>query len=383
MKHYNLLIFALISFLPVFTLTNCSKPETELTKTEVPEANELPHVVVIDNTLHFSDGEQYGKVVKLLYLKSDEEIREWSKSIGFVSINEYYAQANDFNCCPETDIEWEQLETNFNGKIKIDRVKGTYSPLLFDSKMNWILNKNGNFFIGNALQQFSDKKIISIIDPNMEKINVAKEQEYLFDIINKIFVHPRVLFEDSGVNERACPVILGNGTGGAQNGYTTVNCAPGGPLYGNQSSPFKYRVDEAWRNVRDDTAIYQTSTGALAGSILFGSSMKLHCQKRGIFGTWPTCHRTVWTVNTTLNYSHNLGTAMGAGPSPASKNYTNLVTGSECNWIKDDLLIDVNGVSITQKLYNEYLVTVNSMSLQFSTSPATNVTITGSSSNCL
>lgn len=373
----QLTILTLLILTAALGVTGCKKNDSAVLTSDIQNVQTLPQLRVENNTLYFEDMTQYSSVMHTLSGMSNQDILNWTRSLGFVSVADYYDQAMEGNCCPETEGNLEQLRQQFEGKVRFDLSSGDIAPLYNMGFRNFISNVKGEFYTGKTLQKYADDKIISIFEPTEEKIALALSVNSLADTVRHIYVHPyTVSITPQGTDERACPKVLFGG------GSTAVDCCENGPLYGNQSSPFKYKVEEAYRSVYDDSMI---NVGEVNGgtftvyNIQFTSRIFFHCRKRGIFGTWPTCHRTVWNYSSVLNYTHNLG-SMG-GPSPASRTYTNVTTGSECKYERLDALCGLLSQSAEQ--YYGRSLTVTGMNLNFTTSPASGVTITGSSSNCL
>ncbi len=374
-KLINLTFF---TFAALLTITSCKKNDSALPTTDTQNSGQtLPQLKVENNTLYFENLEQYTSVMKTLSGMSDHDILSWTRSLGFVSVADYYDQAMEGNCCPETEGNWEQLKQQFAGKVRFDETLSDIAPLYDMGFRNFISNVQGDFYTGKTLQKYANDKIISIFEPTEEKIAIALAANDLTDTVRHIYVHQyTVSITPVGTDERACPKVLFGG------GSTWVNCCENGPLYGNQSSPYKYKVEDAYRSVFDDSFI---NVGEVNGgtitiyNIQFTSKVFFHCRKRGIFGSWPTCHRTVWNFSSILNYTHNLGPL--GGPSPASRNYSNITTGSECKFERYDALCGM--LTEAAEMYYGRSMTVSGMNLNFTTSPASGVTITGSSSNCL
>jgi hypothetical protein len=374
-QFFVLTLFMLAAALGV---TGCKKNDSNILTSDIQNSTQtLPQLRVDNNTLYFEDLAQYSSVMSTLSTMNDQDILSWTRSLGFTSVADYYDQATESNCCPETEGNLEQLQQQFAGKVRFDEASGDIMPLYDMGFRNFITNLQGDFYTGKTLQKYSDDKIISIFEPTEEKIAIALSATQLTDTVRHIYVHPYLVsVAPQEIDERACPKVLLGG------GSTWVNCCENGELVGNQSSPYKYKVQDAYRSVFDDSFINVTEINGqifTVYNIQFTSKIFFHCRKRGIFGSWPTCHRTVWNFSSILNYTHNLGPA--GGPSPASRNYTNITTGSECKFERLDALAGM--LTPSSEIYFSRSLTVSGMNINFTTSPASGVVITGSSSNCL
>jgi hypothetical protein len=354
----------------IFYLQSCSKKEQETTlptsTDAVPILSELPKLKVQDNTLFFENSEQYFGVSKLLETKSDEEILAWTRSLGFVSVMDYYLQADAFNCCPESAEEIEQIVEKFDGKVRIDKTEGIIVPLIERGMDTWLINEKGDFFVGSFLERLTNEKTISIQHPNPEKIKIA-ESNNVFDTINHIYSHSNFVAVNE-VGERECPITL------PTSGAVQVDCCPD-YCYVAGESPYKYRVT-AVRKITDDSKIFESSAGR-NHSIRYVDGVSMMCRKRGLFGTWPTCHRVLWTYRSNLSWSFTMsGTSLSG-----TTNYPlTTTTAAECKFDKIGPVVSLENRTPTE--YNSRSLTVNSMDLFFSCNPEPSKVITGESSMC-
>jgi hypothetical protein len=356
----------------IFYLQSCSKKEQETTlptsTNAVPILSELPKLKVQDNTLFFEDVEQFFAVRKLLKTKSDEEILAWTRGLGFISVMDYYLQAVEFNCCPESADEMDQIVEKFDGKVRIDKTEGTFVPLIERGTDTWLLNEKGDFFVGSFLERFTNEKTISIQHPNPEKIIFA-ESNNVFDTVNHIYSHSNFVAENE-VNDRACPIVV------PQDGAVLVNCCPGN-CYVAGESPYKYKVNVALRKITDDSGVYGNGSGGSVYNVSYRDGISLECRKRGLLGTWPTCHRVIWTYRSNLSWSFTMSEFSSSGTNDYPLTTT---TAPECKFDKIISFLDLG--NRTPAEYDSRSLTINSMSLFFSCNPEPEKLITGTSTMC-
>jgi hypothetical protein len=264
-----------IAFIMLLLALGCQKNELKITSDfdcsdkAVKDRDGGPLVQVIDSTLVFQNIEHYNSVREWVQTASLESLMLWQQNLGFKSSRYYYEEALSQNCCPDEEGNVEQIAALYAGKVLYDPVEKDIKPLLPFVTTGWLVNRLGNFKIGNSLVRYTADHVISVIDGSASKLATALVN-LVDDIPNGVYVHPVV-----GDRSDCCAWNLN------------------APSVNNGNSNGSKRIKTAWVTNWDESFSANVPNFGNMYNVIFTFAGHFHHQRKTGLG-WTVCQRTRW-----------------------------------------------------------------------------------------
>ncbi|MFA9390085.1 MAG: hypothetical protein ACERKD_09775 [Prolixibacteraceae bacterium] len=134
-------------------------------------------VVLENGYLSFKDDEAFNRVTNEVAKMSDQEYKAWTKSLGFVSMIDYYEPIFKKLGDIDTKEDVEAFVNKYKNQIKVEKDEaGIYSfdyPVIASLWLR-VYNQDAVFKVGDILHSYKDE-YIAILDT--EKISLVKAKE--------------------------------------------------------------------------------------------------------------------------------------------------------------------------------------------------------------
>lgn len=197
----------------------------------------------------------------------------WQQNLGFRSVRYFYEDALAQNCCPDEEGNVEQIAALYAGKIIYDAAEKDIKPLLPFVTTGWLVNRRGEFKVGNSLVRYTNDHVISVIDGSTSKLAAALSNP-VDDVPNGVYAHPVV-----GDRGECCAWNLN------------------APSVNNGSSSGSKRIKTAWVTNWDESFAAGVPNFGTMYNVIFTFAGYFHHQRK-TWLDWTVCQRTRWEYTT-------------------------------------------------------------------------------------
>src|SRR5690625_2434517 len=161
----TILIILLLGF-----LASCETSDFKL-GSDKANTRMLLAIEAIDGTLHFKDYSILNEFYENFSKMSEDEIIEWEKSIGFQSFRSAMNRsANEFDMVV-TPEEFESWKNKYKDILYMDGNEVRSRIPVFSYEI--IANREGKYYVGEALHKVTDNKLIIVPDGDESKLQTA------------------------------------------------------------------------------------------------------------------------------------------------------------------------------------------------------------------
>lgn len=168
----NVPLFALI--LQIFFLMSCEQSDfyqnRVLSEKQLLNSQEgLANVKVINGELHFENWETYSDDLNKILAMDEKELDYWEKSIGFKSYRSWFNRSAEEFFQLKSKTQYQKWLEDYKDILFMQ--DNTVTPILAEGIYDRVVNRSGEFVIGNSYVKVLPDKLILIENGDRKKLS--------------------------------------------------------------------------------------------------------------------------------------------------------------------------------------------------------------------
>lgn len=221
-------------------------------------------IEIIEGVPHFATAEDFTIVFEFLSDKSDDEIEEWEKSIGFKSFRRVFDQsAAEFHNLNSRE-GFEEWQNKYEDILYIE--DNTVEPIISNFKYQFITNRRGEFVVNGIYNKILQDKIITVLDGDRAKLSDV-DLYNLSDSDDGIIITPTNHVQKTEVRSNQNPECYSN------KANTTVT----------RSDNKRKAFFEIWIDYKVPQYLLEQNVGGLYQTEVW---VRVHGHKKNFLGIW-------------------------------------------------------------------------------------------------
>lgn len=167
-------------------LASCNKekfeasPETEAAQEQPADLevdiNALPEVITLNGqkTLKFGNLDHFNATFESISKMNRTELDRWERNLGFVSMRNQFEKIEDQYETVKTEADLQSFRDANRSKVRFS-AEGELEMLVDMYHTASLINPQGIVKISGMIQQFTEDKVITVVDGDLSKLEIAQQ----------------------------------------------------------------------------------------------------------------------------------------------------------------------------------------------------------------
>ncbi len=247
------------------------------------DINALPEVVSVDGqkTLKFGNLEHFNAVLGSISEMNRTALDSWERALGFVSMRNQFETIEDQYETIQTEADLQRFRDANRSKVRFSE-EGELEMLVDMYHVGSLINPQGMVKISGMIQQFTDDKVITIVDGNPAKLETARQLKESVPI-QSIYISPiertALNARSNGPNLLECESAWDDDRRRVKMSLEVVRWSTPETVCQSQQvcvrDPETFQLICEWQTICNETGNY---------SVTCNMELEVKSQRRGIFG---------------------------------------------------------------------------------------------------